>query len=145
MPEDKERLADLLEKVKRLEALLRQVPAAWARCLREGTLTLGPLDSAARAFLKLVYQIEKEPSLQRAAQPAPRREPMKRLKVGDRVRLTARVKATLGIEPGDKGTIVAGPIVRDAQEPYYLVAMDKTEEATTTILAAGEIELGAGD
>ena len=140
MPVDKRRFAELQEKVKRLEALLRQVPAAWARCLREGTLTLGPLHSAARAFLKLVYQIEKELPVQPAAQPAARREPMKRLKVGDRIRLTACVNTTLGIEPGDKGTIVAGPIVRDAQEPYYLVTMDEAEEATT-ILAAGEIEL----
>lgn len=63
-----------------------------------------------------------------------------RLKRGDRVRVTALARVP-GHQPGDKGIVLVGPIVRGSGEPYYIVAMDKGENGTTTtIFTIDEIE-----
>lgn len=63
------------------------------------------------------------------------------LKPGDRVRVTTQ-NTMPGHQPGDKGTVLAGPIFRGSNEPYYIVAMDKGGAAkTSTIFGAAEIEL----
>ena len=63
-----------------------------------------------------------------------------RLKQGDRVRVTANTSVP-GHQPGDKGTVLVGPIVRGGGEPYYIVAMDKGGNGTTTtIFRIDEIE-----
>ena len=46
-----------------------------------------------------------------------------------------------GHQPGDKGTVLAGPILRGGQEACYIVAMDKGGGTTTSsIFGAEEIE-----
>lgn len=65
---------------------------------------------------------------------------MKReLKSGDRVRVSVRSKVP-GHQPGDTGTVVWGPILRNGSKPYYIVAMDHDTAATTTIFHIDEIE-----
>jgi hypothetical protein len=63
-----------------------------------------------------------------------------KLKPGDRVRVTPRTTVP-GNRPGDKGTVLVGPIMRGGGRPYYIVAMDDGGHATTnTIFSAEEIE-----
>jgi hypothetical protein len=62
------------------------------------------------------------------------------LKVGDRVRVTARSRVK-GYEPGDKGHVVRGPkTLPDCTEPYYLVVMDRDSWSRTVPFDADEIE-----
>jgi hypothetical protein len=67
------------------------------------------------------------------------------LRPGDRVHVTVNA-AMLGYQPGDKGTVLIGPILRkDGGEPFYIVAMDKKStyrnDTSNTIFCASEIEL----
>lgn len=62
------------------------------------------------------------------------------LKLGDRVRVTA-VARVPGHLPGEKGTVLVGPILRGGGQPYYIVAMDKEgATSTNTIFSIDEIE-----
>ena len=62
------------------------------------------------------------------------------LKVGDRVRVTARSRVK-GYEPGDKGHVVRGPkTLPDCTEPYYLVVMDRDSWSRTVPFDADEVE-----
>jgi hypothetical protein len=64
------------------------------------------------------------------------------LKPGDRVRVTANAAKSSLYQPGDKGTVLVGPILRGGGKLYYIVGMDKAPADTTSIiLSAGEIEL----
>lgn len=63
-----------------------------------------------------------------------------KLNPGDRVRVTAN-STMRGYQPGDKGTVLVGPILRRSGQPYYIVAMDKDSGSTTnSIFSADEIE-----
>ena len=63
------------------------------------------------------------------------------LKPGDRVRVRTNMTVP-GHQPGDKGTVVNGPILRASGEPFYIVAMDKRGTDTgDTIFSADEIEV----
>ena len=62
------------------------------------------------------------------------------LKVGDRVRVTARNRVK-GYQPGDKGQVVDGPkTLPDRMEPYYLVVLERDGGLRTVPFDAGEIE-----
>jgi hypothetical protein len=61
------------------------------------------------------------------------------LKIGDRVRVTARCRMS-GYGPGDQGTVLEGPAA-GAADPSYVVARDKDGPGSTTaVFAADEIE-----
>lgn len=61
------------------------------------------------------------------------------LKPGDRVRVATNV-ATSGCQPGDKGTVLTGPILHRG-EVHYIVAIDKRgADSTSAMLKAEEIE-----
>jgi hypothetical protein len=63
------------------------------------------------------------------------------LQPGDRVRLTANV-AKSRYQPGDKGTVLVGPILGGGGKLHYVVAMDKAgADSTSIILSEEEIEL----
>ncbi len=63
------------------------------------------------------------------------------LKMGDRVRVTARSRVK-GYQPGDKGVVLEGPTVyAGAGDTSYVVAMGKDGPGvTSTIFSADEIE-----
>lgn len=61
------------------------------------------------------------------------------MKSGDRVRVASRSKVP-GHQPGDRGTVLLGPILGDGSKPYYIVAMDKGATPTTTTFSIDEIE-----
>jgi hypothetical protein len=68
----------------------------------------------------------------------------RQLKLGDRVRVTARSRKE-GYQPGDQGTVTHAPKVPLHQEPYYIVAMDKDGPTRTAVVfTEGEIELDRG-
>jgi hypothetical protein len=63
-----------------------------------------------------------------------------KLKPGDRVRIATNFPLP-GYQPGDKGTVLTGPILRPNGQPYYIVAMDAASRYTpNAILGAEEIE-----
>ncbi len=61
------------------------------------------------------------------------------IKSGVRVHVSAR-STVPGHQPGEKGTVMFGPILRAGSKPYYIVAMDKGDATTTTIFSIDEIE-----
>jgi hypothetical protein len=63
------------------------------------------------------------------------------LKIGDRVRVTARCRMS-GYIPGDQGTVLEGPAgYAGASDQSYVVAMDKDGPgSTTTVFGADDIE-----
>jgi hypothetical protein len=61
------------------------------------------------------------------------------LKPGDPVRVTT-ANIMPGYRPGEKGTVLWGPIFQDSCEPYYIVAMGKEDATTSIIFGANEIE-----
>jgi hypothetical protein len=62
------------------------------------------------------------------------------LRSGDRCRIAANAKIPFH-EPGDKGTVMLGPIPREGAKPYYIVSMDEVGDAmTNTMCSADEIE-----
>lgn len=63
-----------------------------------------------------------------------------KLKPGDRIRISTNFPQP-GYQPGDKGTVLNGPILRGNGQPYYIVAMDAASRYTDrAILSADEIE-----
>ncbi|HWG48002.1 MAG TPA: hypothetical protein VN688_34885 [Gemmataceae bacterium] len=62
------------------------------------------------------------------------------LKPGDRVRLTTRNCVPV-YYPGDKGTVTNGPKCHlGAEDPYYLVTMDKDGGDSETVFNVEDIE-----
>lgn len=62
------------------------------------------------------------------------------LKPGDRVRITVNA-ARSGCQPGEKGTVLIGPILRGDGGLYYIVTLDKGgADATSVIFKAEEVE-----
>jgi hypothetical protein len=62
------------------------------------------------------------------------------LKKGDRVRVTARCRVR-GYSPGDKGTVMSGPMDADEGLREYSVSMDKDGPAVTApVFGENEIE-----
>lgn len=62
------------------------------------------------------------------------------LQPGDRIRVATNA-AISGCQPGDKGTVLTGPILRGGGGLYYVVALDKRgADSTSMILKAEQIE-----
>jgi hypothetical protein len=66
-------------------------------------------------------------------------EEVTRLKVGDRVRVTAASRVS-GYDPGDKGMLWRRSLSASGNEIYYLVQMDKNPAGNAVTFIAGEIE-----
>jgi hypothetical protein len=63
-----------------------------------------------------------------------------KLKPGDQVRITA-TKDQSGYQPGDKGTVLRGPIIAvDGSGSFYIVTMDKDGAGSWTLFDTEEVE-----
>ena len=64
------------------------------------------------------------------------------LKPGDRVRLTVLARR-IGYKPGETGTVLWGPSTSHAEQPFYLVSMDKDGPGNGVTFTAREVEADA--
>jgi hypothetical protein len=63
-----------------------------------------------------------------------------KLKSGDRIRISTEFPKP-GFQPGDKGTVLFGPILRGNGQPYYIVTMDTGGcYSSNSIFCVDEIE-----
>jgi hypothetical protein len=62
------------------------------------------------------------------------------LKIGDRVRITPKIRLT-GYLPGDRGQVVVGPeVVVGSRLRYYFVVIEKVPARSSAVLVEDEIE-----